>query len=98
MDSEIIDAIRDFIRDWKSVRSDIYAIKNMYDDWRNDKQFIEFEHHIDVTVVSSAPSAGDLNQDEIQFGDGTGPNGRDEIFWSVDGSTVARVEADSEIT
>lgn len=51
-----------------------------------------------VKVESSAPAAGDLNQGEVRLGDATGPNSRDELFWSVDGTTVARVEADSTIT
>jgi hypothetical protein len=50
-----------------------------------------------LPVLSSAPAAGDLVVGDIRFGDSTGPNSRDEIFWSVDGSTVARVEADSII-
>lgn len=51
-----------------------------------------------LPVVSSAPSAGALSQGEVKLGDGTGPNSRDEIFWSVDGTTVARIEADSIIS
>lgn len=98
MSTQEINTIKQFAQRFRRVLGDLYAIKNMYDMWRDWKPLIDPAHHIDVEVRTSVPTAGELEAQEIQFGDGTGPNGRDELYWSVDGSTVARVEADSIIT
>lgn len=96
--TEIINEVYRIRDRFQQIVGDIYAINVMYDKWNDDQPFIDPADHIDVTVRSTVPSAGDLAEREFQYGEGTGPNGRDELFWSVDGSTVARVEADSEIT
>lgn len=98
MDTELLHEFQQFRDRFDKVVTDVYNIKEMYDDWLHDDPFIEPVHHTDRDVLTQAPSAGDLAAGEVAFGDGTGPNSRDEIFWSVDGQTVARVEADAIIS
>lgn len=90
---EIVNKIEEHRSDISQLMGDLYS---MYNPWDTEEQFIS-SGHLDLDVVSSPPSAGDLAAGEAVLGDGTGPNSRDEIFWSVDGSTVARVEADGVI-
>lgn len=96
-DTEIVKAARDLQSDIESLAEDIGQQLDLWDKWDSDEQFIQSQH-LDLDVQSTAPGAGDLKKGEVRVGDGTGPNGRDELFWSADGATVARVEADSEIT
>lgn len=98
MSGEEVSVVSSLVDDFQSVLFDVYRFKDLYDKWADDDPFVDPAVHIDYDVVTTVPSAGDLNQGEVRFGDGTGPNGRDEIFISVDGSTVARFEADSIIS
>lgn len=94
---EAVMAVNELVMEHREVLMDLYTVMTMYDRYEGGTPFIT-SAHLDLTIRSSAPSASALAPGEVQLGDGTGPNGRDELFWSVDGSTVARVEADSVIT
>lgn len=97
--TQLVHEMREFREEFRDVLTDLYNIKeNIYDPWLQDKPFVDPAHHVDTVIETSAPAAGDLNPGEIRFGDGTGPGGSDELFWSTDGQTVARVEADSIIS
>jgi hypothetical protein len=99
MGVEVTDAAREIEKKLKTMAEDTgLMITRMYNPWNNDEPFIDPEDHLVSAVRSSPPNAGDLDEGAVAMGEGTGPNGRDELFFSTDGNTVARVEADSIIS
>lgn len=97
MGTEEVHTVGEIASDFDKLVFDLYAAMVLYDKWHDQEQFVR-SHHVDLEVLTTAPAAGDLASGEVKLGDATGPNNRDEVFWSVDGNTVARVEADSTIT
>lgn len=97
---DTVDASREVESNLKTVAEEAgQTYTNLFQPWDDDEPFIDPRHHLVPGYVrDTVPNAGDLDKGAIELGDGTGPNGRDEIFWSVDGDTVARVEADSIIS
>lgn len=94
MDPELVNAFEQHEQTMDEVINDLYT---MYTPYNDTEPFLN-EDHIRYTVVQSAPAAGDLDEGEVWLGESTGQNGEDELFFSVDGNTVSRIEASGTIS